>query len=152
MSSKKAYELATQLFNLKEDAEEFFEPFLDLWKGIELKSTPYFRKQDAERHFTLTDIHASQLGTKLIFDSEPWEETWSYGGHETHYGHTLSIPLEFFDNPEKYEEDAQDIVNSRISQAKQAELDLKRRAIEDLEAELAEAHRDLEESEKAAKL
>ena len=98
---------------------------LDLWPS------------DASRPFRFVELTDSDKG--LIFESEDWEETWQYGGHETHSGRSIIIPFDFFDDPEPYREKAYKLKQDRKDREALAKEQSRKAEILRLERELAKA-------------
>lgn len=96
-NSDKAKNLALAYENIQKEMEGFFEPHIKAWLQVQVDENS-LTKEEAEADFH----YSGESWNGLAFESEDWEETWQYGGYEKHYGREISIPFEFFDNPEEY--------------------------------------------------
>lgn len=136
--SQEAKDLANELTHAKRRANTFFYTRIQQWLKIQVRLGK-ITKVDAERDFEFVEIHDDHIE----FESDDWEETWSYGGHETHYGNTIRIPLAFFDDETPFLKEADDYELERerlkkVREKRDAEGTIKR-----LEAQLKAARKAL---------
>lgn len=96
-SINEARTLTARFDEARNELETFFAPHLKAWLELETEAGN-LTKLEASQDFKYS--HTTDEG--VIFESEAWEETWQYGGHEYHYGSETLIPFGFIDNPEKF--------------------------------------------------
>lgn len=134
--STEAKDLANELTNAKRRASSFFYPRIQQWLKIQVRLDK-INKKDADREFHFDEITEHTID----FISEDWEETWSYGGHEQHFGHTIQIPFGFFDDATPYLKQADDY-EYQMEQRKTDSLQRSRLAtVKRLESELSAARK-----------
>ena len=151
--SEHAKEIADRFIEVRNDADRFFEPYIQLWLPIELATNRFFKEQDAAQPFHFEGRgYDKDKGDTLLFRSGDWEENWQYGGHEDHLGETIEIPLSFFDAPHTHVERAEQAKAEREAADKRAWLENKRTTVKRIELQLSQAKADLEKEEKDAKL
>lgn len=139
MTSSEISMLAHGLLGAKRIFEEKTEPFVEEWAQLRVKHLDLL-PSEASRDFHFVDLTTDDKG--LIFESEDWEETWQYGGYEKHYGRTITIPFDFFDNPQPYRDEAEELVRQREQhKIDQIQRD-KANRIKDLERQLAKARKE----------
>lgn len=133
-----ARDRAATLVAAQADAEQYFAPHLERWLDLEVKEGK-LSNHEAGQQFFITEV--SDDG--ITFESGMSEETWQYGGQELHYGNTITIPFEFFDDPKPFEE----AVDQRIREREQRQAALtekqKLEQVRRLEAQLAKARAEL---------
>lgn len=138
--SQEAKDLANELTNAKRRANTFFYTRIQQWLKIQVRLNN-FSKTDASRDFEFDEI----TDTTIDFTSEDWEETWSYGGHENHYGRTIQIPFDFFDDETPYLKKADDYESEIERLQKVREKRIKKEHVKKLEAQLEAARKAVDE-------
>lgn len=142
MSAQEIRDLAHGMLAAKRIFDEATAPFVKDWLELAVKKQ-HLTPQEAARHFQFDDFgYLKASGDCLIFESEDWEETWQYGGYEKHYGRSITIPLEFFDDPEPFRVEADREVEARLAFKNRRETRDKQQRIKDLEAQLAKARKE----------
>ena len=126
-----------------QDRQRQFHQFTDShvkeWAQLQVKHNR-LDPADTEREFMFDGFTSQQAeNDALFFTSEDWEDTWAYGGAEHHYGETLCIPLDFFDNPEGYRAAAELVASSREAREAYNKAESKKARIALLEIQLANA-------------
>lgn len=138
LNSTIARNRAVTFLTAKADAEQFLGPHLQRWLDLEVKEGNLSNHQ-AQQEFLPTDVSV----TGIEFESGMSEETWNYGGHELHYGNTITIPFEFFDDPKPFEEALEQRLKAREDAKTALTAKGKKEQIRRLEAQLAKARAEL---------
>lgn len=129
---------AATFLTAKADAEQFFGPHLQRWLDLEVKEGN-LSNHEAQQEFLPTEVTA----TGIEFESGMSEETWNYGGYELHYGNTVTIPFEFFDDPKPFEEALEQKLKAREDEKSALTAKAKKDQIRRLETQLAKARAEL---------
>lgn len=140
MSAKEIHALVQRSLDAYRMFEEATQPFVREWVELAVKKQ-HLTPEEAGRDFHLDDLTTDDTG--LIFESEDWEETWQYGGYEKHYGRSITIPFDFFDNPQPYRDAAEKELQDRIAFKNRFEARDKQQRVKDLERQLAKARKEL---------
>lgn len=136
MTSQEITSLAHGLLAAQRIFAEKTAPFVKEWAQLRVLHLDLM-PSEADRDFTFVDM--IEEDRVLIFDSEDWEESWQYGGHEKHWGRMLDIPFDFFDDPQPYRDEANQLVRDREARGALAMEQARNARIAALEAELAKA-------------
>lgn len=136
MSSQKAADYANALTAARRQAEIFFYQPIRQWLKIQVR-LGNLTKNEASQTFNFEEVTTQTID----FKSEDWEETWSYGGHETHYGRCIQIPFGFFDDETPYLKEADDYEYEQEQRREATRARTGLAKIRRLESELAEARK-----------
>lgn len=126
--------LANSILAKQEEFAQLIGPQLQDWLDLQVKQGS-LDKQDADRDFVLEDT--TEKG--LIFRSEDWEETWQYGGHESHSGRTVVVPFDFLDDPAPFHEKIDKLLRDRADRNKEIATTARFNRVKQLEDQLAKA-------------
>lgn len=136
----KAKDLAHRLTDLHKEADAFFPPHINDWLTIVRKTKPYWADKDFQQDFHFSGINDEGI----TFNSEEWEETWGYGGHETYPAQEITIPFDFFDNPQPFHDHANQVVAERDRNAQKSKKRAAQAMVKQLQFELKEAQKKAE--------
>lgn len=114
--------------------ESFVAPHVDKWLEIEIIHNR-LEPEDILKKFTLTAFDEKEEA--LTLQSEDEYVYLGYSEYEMRYGNSISIPLDFFDDPEKYLAEAQEAKATREKAEIQRQIAAKREMITRLERQLA---------------
>ena len=117
------------------------EPHLTEWLDLQTRLEK-IDAQDASQEFTFDGFDNDENPKALLFKSEDWDEYWAYGGHERHYGRTVSVPLDFIDNPQTYRDEATRHEEEREAALQRYEEASKRDRVARLEKQLQAARKE----------
>lgn len=129
---------AEEAIKATQEAEAFFAPHLAKWLDLEVK------EGNLTNHEAGEDFRICEMNDHWVeFESGMSEETWQYGGHELHYGNSLQIPWDFFDDHAPFEKASQDRIDEKLNAAKRRAKESKKQKVNRLRAELARAESEL---------
>lgn len=128
--------LATQFQELRQETADFFAPYLEIWLPLEV-TAGHLTPEDAQETFFLESI----TDKGLLFISEPWEEYECLDNplpsSTLHPSRHTTIPLDFFDDPHRYEKLANDKRDSLERAKKDEQIRTEQRKIKDLQEQIA---------------
>lgn len=135
MSKLQAKALAQAVIDANREADEFFAPHVEKWLDIQVK-LDLLDEDLAERCFrpvSITDV-------SIRFDCEPFEvhdyrSFWRDGT-------SITVPLDFFDNPEPYEQQVKDHLDTIEAARKSNDRYKKLARVADLQAALEKAKKE----------
>lgn len=130
------------LIERQEQFAKLSEPHVKEWLSLQTR-LKNIEPVEASREFTFEGFDNDESPTFVLFSSTDWDEYWAYGGHEKHYGQTISIPLDFFDNPQPYRDEADQYETYRETFIRQQAEKDKRSRVASLERQLAKARAEL---------
>lgn len=136
MNSHNIFLLANGLLAAQRHFEEATRLSVREWAQLRVKHLDLL-PSDASREFKFDDLTDDDKG--MIFVSEDWEETWSYGGNEQHCGRTIVVPFAFFDDPQPFRDEAEKLVENRKLRQANIKEQNRKAEIARLEAQLAKA-------------
>lgn len=134
--------LGKQLEERTRHFHSFTENHVKEWLSLQTR-LKNIEPVEANREFTFEGFDNDESPTCVLFSSTDWDEYWAYGGHEKHYGQTISIPLDFFDNPQLYRDEADQYEADRETFTRQQAEKDKRSRVASLERQLAKARAEL---------
>lgn len=131
--------LAVALLEAQHEAETFFKPYLEEWLKLEVAHIR-LNENEAKADFHVSGFNASL--NVLEFSSHMTDEYIGSGEYETYYGQTIEIPLDFFDDPTPYVEEATKVVSEREEKKKKREQEERRLRLVRLQTQLNEAKKE----------
>lgn len=138
MAANAAFQYAHALQGALRTSAEFFEPHLNHWLDIQVKLDRIDEDQ-AERDFFFSRIDDKGI----TFESHDWEEDEGFARSRFRYGQETTIPLDFFENPAPYEQQASTHLEAIDTYHKANEQYQKQLRIANLQAALAKAKQEL---------
>lgn len=134
-ASETALDLAQASLKAQEDLEKFIRPHVKEWLKIEILHNR-LDEDEAKAFFDLQYFEPADQTLGFMSDDE--EIFDGYGDYVQVQGHYIHIPLEFFDNPEKFFIEAREAKAIREKEELERQMDKKKELIKRLEGQLAQ--------------
>lgn len=131
------------LIERQEQFAKLSEPHIKEWLSLQVRLGKIDAVDANRGGFEFCGFDNDDSPSAVLYESEDWEEYWAYGGYEKHYGQTLAIPLDFFDNPQPYRDEADQYEADRTTFIRQQAEKDKRNRVANLERQLAKARAEL---------